>query len=539
MLPFSLYSSWLCTLTLVSFLTTQVQGCAGLALQSTNHETVTTSRGYVTGYAGHDSRRFVVPYAKAPTGARRFQDPVAPSSFKSAFDASGLPPACPQPGLENISEDCLFLTVYTPAGVTRASKLPVLFWIHGGSFYTGSTTSYGLDGAELANAQNIVVVTVQYRLGLLGFMRNDALSLYGNYGLKDIIMALKYVKSDINSFGGDASRVTLVGQSSGAELIKTLLVTPSATSLFARAILQSAPLDFSDQTVTIGNRIGHLAASDLNCTKIACLRGASVDSLLDSQASIIAQGQQGGLAGLPAMGSFIRPVVDGKLVTRDFNTAVKKGETLEGSAKKLLFTTMKEEGALAISGLMPSALPSAAFDPIVEQFYGDRAASIINSDLYSPSLFSGNDSTRDAFVSLSTDYSWTCPNQQSAVNITRAHQKVFLGQFNLGISYYNRTNSFTADRATHQDDIYALFHPTSIGLTRAQRALVKEVQARWAGFVKTGSPNAVGYRTWWPVQSRSNLNVLLLGNGVRGNSAVTDQQRTAECAIGKGVYSSA
>lgn len=161
----------------------------------------------------------------------------------------------------------------------------------------------------------------------------------------------EYVKADINSFGGDSSRVTLVGLSSGAELIKTLLVTPSATSLFARAILQSAPLDFSDQTITIGNRVGALAASNLDCTRAACLRSASVDAILDSQASIIARGQQGGLKGLPGMGSFIRPVVDGKLVTRDFKAVVRKGETLEGSSKKLMFSTMKEEGALAISGM--------------------------------------------------------------------------------------------------------------------------------------------------------------------------------------------
>lgn len=152
----------------------------------------------------------------------------------------------------------------------------------------------------------------------------------------------------------------------------------------------------------------------------------------------------------------------------------------------------------------------------------------------------------------------TCPNQQSAVNITQTHQKVFLAQFNSGISYFNGTNPFTAERATHQfvfqlcafhcssfadrcslrrDDIYALFNPANLTLTRRQRALVKEVQARWAGFARTGSPNAAGFRTWWPVTSGDNLNILLLGNGARGNSAVTDTQRTAECAIGKGLYS--
>lgn len=136
---------------------------------------------------------------------------------------------------------------------------------------------------------------------------------------------------------------------------------------------------------------------------------------------------------------------------------------------------------------------------------------------------------------------------------------MYQAQFNLGISYSNGTIPFTAHRATHQlvlpscrrhpptadalpvirDDIYVLFNPVGLYLTRAQRALVKEVQARWGAFVKTGSPNVAGYRTWRPVGGSDNLNILLLGNGARGNSAVTDVQRTAECAVGSGIYTPA
>jgi len=133
----------------------------------------------------------------------------------------------------------------------------------------------------------------------------------------------------------------------------------------------------------------------------------------------------------------------------------------------------------------------------------------------------------------------TCANQQTAINVTAAGQTVYQGQWNLGISYYNRTNSFTAFKASHQDDIYALFNPTSIGLTRGQSALVKEVQARWGAFVKTGSPNIAGsaYPTWSPVASGANLNLLVLGNdNVHGTSATSATQRTAECAIGSGIY---
>lgn len=106
------------------------------------------------------------------------------------------------------------------------------------------------------------------------------------------------------------------------------------------------------------------------------------------------------------------------------------------------------------------------------------------------------------------------------------------------MSYFNRTNSFTAFKASHQDDIYTLFNPTNIGLTRGQLALVKEVQARWGAFVRSGSPNTAAYGTWSPVQSGSNLNLLTLGNNtIYGTSATSATQRTAKCAIGSGIYS--
>ncbi|ORY88073.1 Carboxylesterase [Leucosporidium creatinivorum] len=528
-------SSWITKTLLLAGIA--VSSCDALAIRAVGDKiAVTTSKGSVSGYAGSVANRYVVPYAEAPIGARRFQDPVALSAFK-AYDGSGLPPACPQWSIDNISEDCLFLSIYTPTGATSSSKLPVMFWIHGGSFYAGATTNYGLDGSELANAQNMIVVTVQYRLGLLGFMKNDGLRLSGNYGLKDVIMALNYVKTEIKAFGGDPSRVTLAGQSSGAELIKTLLVTPSATSLFARAILQSAPLDSHDQTIAVGNSVGVLAASYLDCTTLACLKSASVDSLLNSQAGVVYSAQANQIAGIRVPESPIRPVVDGKLVTREFRSVVASGQALEGPTKPLIFTTMKDENALAISGLFAAPIPASDFNGDVALFFSERADTIINSGLYDPSLYSGDDATRLALTDVGTDFSWTCANQQTAINVTAAGQTVYQGQWNLGVSYTNRTNSFTAFKAAHQDDIYAVFNPTSIGLTRGQSALVKEVQARWGAFVKTGSPNSASYPTWSPLASGSNLNLLVLGNDtVHGTSATSATQRTAECAIGSGIY---
>lgn len=173
----------------------------------------------------------------------------------------------------------------------------------------GSSTAPGLDGSTLAN-QNIVVVLIQYRLGALGFFTTPSVS--GNQAVKDIILALQTIKSDIASFGGDPSTITLAGQSSGASLITTLLATPSADTLFQRAIIQSAPLDFGDQSTSTAQAIGSQFLQALNCTTVACAQSAPVSSVLSAQSTVFAQAPTTNpaiAASLP-----LRPYVDGSLV---------------------------------------------------------------------------------------------------------------------------------------------------------------------------------------------------------------------------------
>ena len=171
------------------------------------------------------------------------------------------------------------------------------------------------------------------------------------YLCPQLVLALQYVQREIGSFGGDPRRVTLAGQSSGAELVKTLLVTPSATPYFARAILQSAPLGLKDQSPETGEVISNMALSQLKCSTASDLAQVSVEEILAAQDSVINVGRAGGIAGLSPTESFIRPVVDGVLVNGEFQDVVATGGSLEGPRKHLLLTVMKEEGALAISGL--------------------------------------------------------------------------------------------------------------------------------------------------------------------------------------------
>lgn len=247
--------------------------------------------------------------------------------------------------------------------------------VHGGSGVVGATSIKAIDGAALAAKERMIVVTVQYRLGSLGLLKLDSSGIAGNYALKDLILALRqfsslapfvpqpdpmilrpeFVQEEINFFGGDATRVTLAGQSSGAEMIKSLLVVSSAAPYFARAILHSAPLTFGDLSSSTANGVGALVAKSLGCTDIACFRSASVASILTAQDALYNTTSPSyaaaNVAGLSTMAVPLHVVVDGTLVAKDFATTVLRGEGLASAGKAIIFTTTKDEGCPTVAGL--------------------------------------------------------------------------------------------------------------------------------------------------------------------------------------------
>src|SRR6185437_7739547 len=198
----------------------------------------------VTAYKG-------IPYAQPPVGDLRWRPPVPASPWKGVRDAREFWHACLQPpsqptnlyfnGMASTSEDCLTLNVWAPAG---ARHLPVMVWIHGGSLVGGSSSESMYDGVKLAQ-QGIVFVSINYRLGLLGYLAHPALSaesprhLSGNYGLLDQIEALRWVHDNIAVFGGNPKQVTVAGESAGGLSVIALLASPVARNLFVRAIVES------------------------------------------------------------------------------------------------------------------------------------------------------------------------------------------------------------------------------------------------------------------------------------------------------------
>ena len=235
-----------------------------------------------------------IPYAAPPLGELRLRAPIEHTAWTDVRDATRFASASLQAKTEydgkQGSEDCLYLNVYKPAAANDSSPLPVMVWLHGGGFVNGSGNAF--NGAFLAQTANVIVVTVNYRLGPLGWLALPSLAAEaedhstGNYGLLDSIAALKWVKRNISFFGGDAGRVTIFGQSAGGEQVLALLASPLAAGLFHRAISMSAPAGLSLPTVAQiapkrAKFLAKLGCSDA-ATQPARLRRLGAQQIIDA-----------------------------------------------------------------------------------------------------------------------------------------------------------------------------------------------------------------------------------------------------------------
>jgi para-nitrobenzyl esterase len=218
---------------------------------------VSPPAGSVRGaYDGATSRFLGIPYAQPPVGPLRFRAPQPLQPWVGVRDALAFGDAAPQgltkviklPADVTLSEDCLTLNVWVPESALRDNRpRPVLFWVHGGAYYVGSCAQPAYTGKFLAEAGDVIVITVGYRLGALGWLDFTSLSdptdpFEANVGLRDIILALEWVQQNISTFGGDPTNVTIFGQSAGGGCVTTLMTVPAAEGLFAKAIAESSPV---------------------------------------------------------------------------------------------------------------------------------------------------------------------------------------------------------------------------------------------------------------------------------------------------------
>uniref|UniRef100_A0A8C4MKW5 Carboxylic ester hydrolase n=1 Tax=Equus asinus asinus TaxID=83772 RepID=A0A8C4MKW5_EQUAS len=271
-----------------------------------------------------------VPFAKPPLGSLRFAPPQPADPWPFVKNATSYPPMCSQDAVmgemlsefltnrkENMplkfSEDCLYLNIYTPADLTKKSRLPVMVWIHGGGLIIGGASSY--DGLPLSALENVVVVTIQYRLGIWGFFSTGDEHSPGNWGLLDQVAALRWVQENIANFGGDPGSVTIFGESAGGRSVSVLVLSPLAKNLFHRAISESGvfcPLGHTDLVSFVGTLSSVVTTMGMQvCGAGRALRQAEQERQVFPQ-----QGKHNTTLPLPQSHPFLPAVVDGVLLPK-------------------------------------------------------------------------------------------------------------------------------------------------------------------------------------------------------------------------------
>lgn len=292
-----------------------------------------------------------IRYAEPPVGALRWRDPVPAAAPDGIADATAFGPIAPQQRNAALnlgeqvtqSEDCLFLNVWRPAGTTPDAALPVMVWVHGGAYTFGSGSQPVYDATALVETGGVIVVTINYRIGALGFLDLSSFSTEherfdGNLALKDVIAALRWVQDGIGAFGGDPARVTVFGESAGGGLVTTLLAVPSAHGLVHRVIAESSPVSSAygpERARTVAERF--LAAAGADAAEPASLREVPAERIVEATMRVFAEVP----AAEPGTIAFA-PVVDGELVPEAPLTALREGRALP---LPLLIGTNKDEAS--------------------------------------------------------------------------------------------------------------------------------------------------------------------------------------------------
>ena len=467
-----------------------VAGCAGTgpAVRS-DAAVVRTVAGPVRGVAGPEFRLFQgIPYAAAP----RWQPPVAPVGWTAVRDATKPGPRCiqdvrvdPDYGLAT-SEDCLNLTVWTPPGATPSAPRPVMVWIHGGGFLNGSSDLY--NAQWLATRGDIVVVTINYRLGALGFLAHPALAGPGedpgNYGLVDQQAALRWVRDNIAGFGGDPAKVTIAGESAGAISVCDHLVAPDSAGLFRAAIMQSGPCQAQADLAT-AERISVDYAANAGCKPgpavRRCLLALPADRLQDGP-SYFRIGSTNLLSG-PVTGTDRLPVAPSTVAS-----------TAPTARVPVLIGSTADEFTLFVALTYLRQHRIAPYPTLLREAFGSQAAAV--AARYPLSRYDG--SAGLAYAAAVTDGVFACPIDTMARGLAR-RAPVYAYEFNdrhAPVPEPLRHTPFAAG-AGHALELRYLFQMGGAPpLTAPQQELSDQMVAYWSRFVTTGAPDVPGQPDW-------------------------------------------
>ena len=429
-----------------------------------------------------------LPYAAPPIGDLRWKAPQPPSAWKGVRDATKFGGRCEQWHIWNDyifldagpTEDCLYLNVYTPASAKRTRKLPVMVWIHGGGFLAGAGSEPRYTNSALVS-RDVILVTINYRLGLFGFLASEDLAREngghaGNYGLMDMAAALRWVKTNIGAFGGDAGNVTIFGESAGSFAVSALAAAPQAQGLFQKMIGESGAF--------FGSGIMMSSAAERATRDQAWVDSLGVKSLAElrsmpAEKLIEAAQKKPGIA--------FGPVVDGEFLTEPVPDTYAAGRQAHVPA---IIGWNRDERA----GTLSKDMTAAKWKAFATEHYGNRADEFLAAfpaDTDEQAIRSADDFTTASFIALGA---WKWVEAQSKTGESAVYR------YRFDRPAPPEENHPQGKYAFHSDELEYVFGTLDVrqGATwqPEDRKLSQEIIGYWTNFARTGNPNGEALPSW-------------------------------------------
>ncbi len=429
-----------------------------------------------------------LPYAAPPIGELRWKAPQPPARWKGVRDATRFAGRCEQWHIWNDyifldpgpTEDCLYLNVYVPASARRASKLPVMVWIHGGGFLAGASSEPRYTNSALVS-KGVILVTINYRLGVFGFLANEDLAREGgghagNYGLMDMVAALRWVKANIAAFGGDPGNVTIFGESAGSFAVSALMAAPEARGLFARAIGESGA--FFGSVIPMSS-IAERARRDqawvdsLGVKNLTELRKMPASKLLE--------------AAQKSRSMYFSPVVDGEFLTEPVPETYAAGQ--EAHIPVIIGWNRDER-----AGTLSRGMTASKWKAFAEEQYGKQAGQFLAAfpaDSDAQAMRSADQYTTENFIALGA---WRWVEAQAGTG----RAPVYRYRFDRPAP--PEANHPQGIYAFHSDELEYVFGTLDVrhGATwqPEDRTLSEQIVSYWTNFARTGDPNGKGLPDW-------------------------------------------